>query len=64
MTELDFLVNIKKREIISAMNNRYGYLVLGQDGDQSWLPTELFEKYYREITDEEKRLVEPTSSNR
>jgi len=57
MTEVDFFVNIKKQEIVSDKDNRHGYLVIYEDGYQSWSPKETFERAYREVTDEEKKMI-------
>ena len=36
---------------------REGYLVKYEDGYESWSPKEVFERCYREITDNEKELI-------
>jgi predicted HAD superfamily hydrolase len=57
MEEVDFFVNVKKQELISGRDNRPGYLVMYEDGYQSWSPKETFERAYREVTDEEKEMI-------
>ena len=37
--------------------NREGYHVIYEDGSQSWIPKDRFLKLYREISSEEKKLI-------
>jgi hypothetical protein len=56
MTEIDFLTKIKGTEV-GDRENMNGYLVVYEDGYKSWSPKETFERAYRLITPEERKLI-------
>ncbi len=62
MDEFTFQTSVKHQDVNIAFDygarSRPGYLVIYEDGYQSWSPKETFERAYREVTDSEKKLVE------
>lgn len=56
MDENSFLSSYKRQELVDR-ETQPGYLVVYEDGYKSWSPKEVFERAYRRITQEEKRLI-------
>lgn len=60
LNEYEFLRLIKgvsKSELEKRETQGDGYLVIYEDGYQSWSPKEVFERAYRKITPAEKKLI-------
>lgn len=56
MSEGEFLETYKDHPAIIE-RGRPGYVVIYEDGYTSWSPKETFERAYREVTPEEKKLI-------
>lgn len=54
MTSNDFKA---RKGIKHNDENAHGYLVIYEDNYQSWSPKEVFERCYRRITEQERRLI-------
>lgn len=54
MSEHEF---VKNKMIEVQPEDRAGYKVIYADGYESWSPKDVFEKAYREISDDEKKLM-------
>ena len=59
MTETEYL-NTYKKGTNEESQGREGYLVQYSDNYKSWSPKETFETAYREVTEEERRLLKQT----
>lgn len=56
MDECSFLQTVKGQDI-SDRETRPGYKVQYEDGYISWSPADVFERCYREITDQEIKMI-------
>lgn len=60
MSEINFLKTVKKMtddELRNRESAGDGYLVIYEDGYKSWSPKAVFERCYRLVTDQEKRII-------
>lgn len=58
MTEQAFESSVKKKTSPENQVDREGYKVVYDNDYTSWSPKEVFETHYREITENEKELIE------
>lgn len=61
MSKREFTEKVKQENWIDSYPDEEGYLVEYSDGYRSWSPKDVFEIAYREITDQEMELINPTS---
>ncbi len=57
MSERMFLATVKGERLTGKVN-RHGYLVVYPGGYKSWSPKDVFEQAYRQISDEETRMIQ------
>lgn len=60
MTELDFVMNVKCERLTKHQKSLFigiGYKVTYQDGQYAWIPKDLFEKFFRPISENENSLI-------